>query len=531
MSPFSRPVKKKPLKPIQTQESVRDGLHEQAFNNSLQANIIFNVSDGRIIKANKAASKLLGYSQKELSTLARADIFSVSDAGYKKMLRKRQKEGSAKADLAIVRKTGKLRPCEITSSIFKDENGVKTSIMSIVDLRERMLRQKKIDLENEKTVAGNIVIAQSKSDSRQAGNNNWIKSIAKISYDVIWDWNIMSDLICFGNNYEKVFGYKLPKSEISFKEWMAFFKPAERDIVEKKINKIFKSEKNRWEDTYQFTCPDGSVAQVISRAIIIRDPNGKPIRLIGLIHDMSKLQKLELVLREETKIKEKQITEAVAEAKEVERSDIGKELHDNINQLLGASMLYLEMARKDIANGEIYLMHSSEYTLTAIEEIRKLTRSLTTVTIKDFGLCGSIEHVSLDTMEASSVKIHCMLDDSMEEKMNEKFKLNVFRIFQEQLNNILKHAKATDVYISISRKAGLTLSIRDNGLGFEVTQKSDGIGINNIMSRAALYKGKADFISSPGHGCRLVVTFPAGYAFGGDPVPGHKNSGRTGKGK
>ncbi len=502
-------AQKKQIYPVKDRETPPGHLHEQAFDHSLQASIIFRVSDGRIIKANRAACKLLGYSKKELLTKGRADIFNISEGSYKKMIRQRKTEGSAKADLSVIRKTGRLRPCEITSVIFKDENGTNNSIMSIVDLKERLLKQKKIDLENEKIVVGNIVIAQSISDIRQAENSNWIKSIAKISYDVIWDWDIVTNMISFGNNYEKIFGYKLPKNKISFKEWMNYFLPDERDIVEKKINKIFKSEKTRWEDTYQFTCPDGSVSQVISRAIILRDSDEKAIRLIGLIHDMSKLQKMELILKQQISIKEKQIIEAIAEAKEMERSDIGKELHDNINQLLGASMLYLDMARKDIKNGEIYLMHSSEYTLTAIEEIRKLTKGLTTDTIQEFGLCGAIEHVSLDTMEAYPVKIHCVLDHSLEERMSEKFKLNTFRIFQEQLNNIIKYAKATDIHITVSKlNNGFTLSISDNGVGFDPTKKVKGIGISNIIGRAELYKGKANFISNAGEGCMLVVTFP-----------------------
>jgi signal transduction histidine kinase len=206
-----------------------------------------------------------------------------------------------------------------------------------------------------------------------------------------------------------------------------------------------------------------------------------------------------------------QLTVAIVEAKEMERSDIGKELHDNVNQLLGASMLYLDMARKDIKNGEAYLIHSSEYTFTAIEEIRKLTKGLTTDTIKEFGLCGAIENIARDTMEACSVKIYCKLKPSLERAMSDKFKMNAFRIVQEQLNNILKHASASDIHITMSeKKAEFVLSIADNGIGFDNAKKLNhtGIGISNIVSRAESYRGRARFITKPGKGCKLVITFP-----------------------
>src|SRR5580658_6080402 len=101
-----------------------DYIFQQAFEHSLQANIISIVGSGRIIRANKAACRLLGYSKKKLLTLHREDIFRITEENYKRMLLERTAEGGAKADLSIIRKGGKLWPCEITSVIFKDTAGV-----------------------------------------------------------------------------------------------------------------------------------------------------------------------------------------------------------------------------------------------------------------------------------------------------------------------------------------------------------------------------------------------------------------------
>lgn len=463
----------------------------------MQANIISLAANGRIIRANRAACKLLGYSRKELLTRKRADIFRISDANYELMLLQRAVEGSAKADLSLIRKGGKEWPCEITSAIFKDSRGIQNSITSIVDRRERLSIQKKIDIENEKT--------------SQAENNDWIRSIGKTTYDVTWDWDIVANLIFFGSSYEKVFGYKLPAAKLSYEKWLDFFQQEEKDALKKKIDNIFESQKKSWEDTFEFVCPNGILAHVVIRSHIIRDAEGKAIRMIGVIHDLSKMQRLEEDLDRELRLTKSKITEAIVQAKETERSDLGKELHDNVNQLLSASMLYLDMARKDISNGEIYLLHSSEYTFSAIEEIRKLSKGLITDTIKDFGLCAAIGNVAHDTMEASALKIHCILDPSLERSMSDKFKLNTFRIVQEQLNNILKHAEASEIRITMSgTDAELTLSVADNGVGFNYTKRSagKGIGLSNIISRAEHYKGEAQFITKPGKGCKLVLTFP-----------------------
>jgi len=208
-------------------------------------------------------------------------------------------------------------------------------------------------------------------------------------------------------------------------------------------------------------------------------------------------------------LKEKQIAEAMEEAKETERSDIGKELHDNVNQLLGASKLYLDMAKRGKGNSKMYLKRSSEYTLMAIEEIRLLTSGLTTDTIKDLGLRAALENISKATMEMSLLKITCNLKSFQEKTVTHDLKMNIFRIVQEQLNNILKHAAATEVTLSLlQNKKSIILSVSDNGVGFDTGKKRKGIGIANIKSRAASYQGTADFVSQPGQGCVLSVSFP-----------------------
>ena len=497
MSSPNHPTAKKTTIPAKPIIGSADSIHHKAFNNSLIPNIIFIVPDGRIIQANHAACKLLGYSKKEILTKKREDIFDASEEEYKNMLKERNEEGSVKADISILGRSGKRIPCEITSVIFNDANGILNSILSIVDLRERILRQQIVDVETEK------------ADQRAEENIHWIESIAKTSYDIIWDWNIATNIISFGKNYEKVFGYRLEETKITIAKWMKHFKMDERKAIKKEMDRMLGSKKNSWEGTYPFTTADGTASEVTSRANILRDDQGEITRVIGVIHDVSNIRKLEESHEQAIIEKERQIIDAIVESKEMERINIGQELHDNINQLLGASMLYLNMARKDEGNQEIYLIHSTEYTQTAIDEIRQLSKGMNSGAIKDYGLCGAIEHMTGDIMESSPVKIHYSSDYWVEDRFNEKFKLNAYRILQEQLNNIIKHAKASNIYIALSRTDTVfTVSIADDGIGYDTSKKRKGVGIGNIISRAAIYKGTAEFQSEAQKGCKLVVTFP-----------------------
>src|SRR6186713_124509 len=288
MKPAPNPSSKKTIIAGSSRTGSADSIHLKAFNNSLQPNIIFIVSDGQIIQANQAACKLLGYSKKLLLTKKREDIFDLSGEGYTAMLKERDVEGFVKVDISLINKSGKTIPCEITSVLFNDSEGIPNSILSIVDLRERLLKQHEIDLEHEKASATSIAMVRSIADKRQAKENiNWIKSIAKTSYDIIWDWNIDTDIISFGKNYAKVFGYQLVESKVSFSAWMKKFRPKERKIIKEKMNGILTSKNNSWEGTYPFTNAEGIAREVTSRANILRNDKGAITRVIGVIHDLS----------------------------------------------------------------------------------------------------------------------------------------------------------------------------------------------------------------------------------------------------
>jgi PAS domain S-box-containing protein len=229
-----------------------------------------------------------------------------------------------------------------------------------------------------------------------------------------------------------------------------------------------------------------------------------------VIHNINQaLAKSDARLEKQLKSQDIQIANAATLAKDITRSDIGKELHDNVNQLLSASNLYIDLAKNGGKNIELFLSRSSEYTLTAIEEIRKLTKRLTTDIIMNLGLIKAIENISRDTMEVNPVKITLRLKSFKEKTVDEKLQLALFRILQEQLNNILKHAQATRVVITLSQTGRLiTLSLSDNGVGFDTRKKSEGIGIDNMKSRAIAFGGKAAIISQLGKGCTLTARFP-----------------------
>jgi PAS domain S-box-containing protein len=217
---------------------------------------------------------------------------------------------------------------------------------------------------------------------------------------------------------------------------------------------------------------------------------------------------LEKKLQEEREARQKEITEAVLRVQEKERYDISRELHDNVNQQLTVAMMYIATAEKGTDNSGQLLKQSSTFIYNAIEEIRKLSKVLVTPLIKDFGLCKAIEGLVEDFHATNALHIDFFYNEFYEDDISYEFKLNVFRIVQEQMNNIVKHAQAKQVVIELYREELINLAIIDDGVGFDTTQKRSGIGLNNIKTRVGLYMGTLDIQSQKGDGCRLKITFP-----------------------
>jgi PAS domain S-box-containing protein len=225
-----------------------------------------------------------------------------------------------------------------------------------------------------------------------------------------------------------------------------------------------------------------------------------------IVNDVTERIRLEKELALQQKLKQQQITEVVLGAQERERFELGQELHDNINQILATSKLYLDVAIEEKEPRMELLAKSRKNISVAIEEIRKLTKDLIAPSLNDLGLTQSIKELIRSIQSVGKMKIRLNISGLDEEALLPEQKINIYRIIQEQLNNILKHAQAGTVVIELNKvKEQVRLRLADDGKGFDPRMRRKGVGISNIISRAELYNGKVEIESAPGKGCQLVV--------------------------
>lgn len=229
---------------------------------------------------------------------------------------------------------------------------------------------------------------------------------------------------------------------------------------------------------------------------------------LATLNDVTEKIRLQNELTREKVNHQKEVTKAVIEAQEAERSEIGKELHDGVNQLLTTAKLYVENIHYYPGQAGAFTTKSVEILQKSINEVRRLSRALVTPTIRDVGFQETLVELvtSYEELNLFDVRYSFDIDEGL---IGKGEKLTIYRILQEAFNNTVKYAAASRVQIRLcSTVNSLLLKYNDNGVGFDVVTVKKGLGLNNIKNRAEAYKGKVQITASKGKGCRISVLFP-----------------------
>lgn len=349
-------------------------------------------------------------------------------------------------------------------------------------------------------------IERKRNELKLFESNRRYELLSQATNDTIWDWDLISNSVGWNDGIKTIFGYSNNEMKTDISWWREYIHPEDRERVVTKISRHLEAGLKTWKDEYRFRCVNGSYKYVFDRGFILFDNQGRPTRLIGAMQDLTDRRKLEQQLTNEKISKQKQLTQATIEGQEKERSEISKELHDNINQILVTIKLYLELALDDSRLKDDLIKRSSEKIMYCINEIRTLSKSLAPPSLNDYGLVEAITELIENIRLTKSFNIDLKVKLDSINQFNGLQQLYIYRIIQEQLNNIIKHAAAKNVWVElVENYRSIDLIIRDDGKGFNPKEKSGGIGLTNIQNRAELLNGTLEIISAKNEGCLLKV--------------------------
>jgi signal transduction histidine kinase len=206
-------------------------------------------------------------------------------------------------------------------------------------------------------------------------------------------------------------------------------------------------------------------------------------------------------------------------SQEEERKRIAAELHDSLGQRLvivkNLAMFFLRAQGEETVNsGKLRSIEEiSAEAARAIDETREISYNLRPFQLDRLGLTKAIEGIVRTASAASTTRFSQQLDN-IDEVFPEELRINFYRIVQESVSNVMKHAEATEVSIRVERTADqVVLTIRDNGKGFTpgvAKSESDrgGFGMTGMAERARLLGGRVALQSAPGHGTVVWVRIP-----------------------
>lgn len=199
---------------------------------------------------------------------------------------------------------------------------------------------------------------------------------------------------------------------------------------------------------------------------------------------------------------EKVVLDVEKEIREETLAYVGKELHDNIGQLLSLTKIYLSSSKPEkVSEGKNMIDD-------VIQEVRTLSKTLNLEWVDSISLTDFIA-AELKKLENSELcKTELIIDGNPKEPQKQK-KLILIRTIQECLNNASKHAQPDLISVQLKEiEKGLILTIRDDGVGFDKEQQSNGMGMYNLKKRMEAINGQVAINSNPGSGTEIILTLP-----------------------
>ena len=239
----------------------------------------------------------------------------------------------------------------------------------------------------------------------------------------------------------------------------------------------------------------------------IKDANGDVTKYFAISTDITERYRLEEERLQKQIEQQKEITLVTLQAREAERNELGRELHDNINQILATIKLQLSHCLENYKTGKPVVARSLKNIQEAMGEIRCLSHKMVMPRFSESCLKEKLQGLIANYTYKQTIEL--VAKEWNDKLMPPAIKETFFRIVQEQLSNIQKHARANRIVVHIKNDHGTAaMSIEDDGIGFNTRQKRNGIGLTNIINRVESYNGTSQFISAPGKGCLLSITIP-----------------------
>src|SRR5690348_14502577 len=256
-----------------------------------------------------------------------------------------------------------------------------------------------------------------------------------------WDWDITADRVRWPEELYQVMGLDpaLPRSR---ETWLEHIHGDDRERVRQQTEQALTSQQSHLRLEYRLLGSDGVVRWIDSLGRIYRDEQGRAVRVLGIISNITERKLAEESQRQEEV--RRQLLEHVLSAQEEERRRVARELHDEAGQLLTALLVGLRTicGARRLADAKNQAQHLREITGEAIEEIGRMARGLHATVLDDLGLAAALARYVSDYTQVHGIAVELDTMGLEQETLPSAMQIGLFRIIQEALTNAAKHSGA-----------------------------------------------------------------------------------------
>jgi len=456
--------------------------------------IIIHLEGGKVETVNDQWQKVTGYSLEDIPTIS---IWTEKACGFNKDVIKSRIEKlheidkkEDKGEFIITTKSGEKRNLFFSStSLGETSDGKNILIGMALDLTEMKIAEMELRSSEEK-----------------------LKTIFDISPGLICVANVNTGYFTQCNKaVTKLLNFSVEK--FISKPYMEFIHPDDRQSSLDEINEELKgSDVADFENRY--LCKDGTYKWLAW--------HGTAADKDGNVHatatDITR-RKLTELANKKNKKELRRLTYELIQTREIEKKNLARELHDEVGQSLTAIKINLAEVQKKLPNNlPLILMdrlkETDEITESIIEQISNFINILRPTMLDDLGLISALRWYTNQLKKRTGLKI-ILTSVTIPEFSNPETSIMLYRIIQEALNNVVKHASATTVNITFELdKLILKLSISDDGIGFDVIKTLQlpdiqrGLGLIGMHERVEMIGGSINIISKPVKGTKLVIQLP-----------------------
>ena len=352
---------------------------------------------------------------------------------------------------------------------------------------------------------------QKQAEAALRENEERLKLAFAGAQEGVWDWNLETGAVVYSSRWKEMLGYADDEIEPHIGAWERLLHPDDVEPAHR-LNESVKRGASTYEGEFRLRHKDGQYVHVLSRGYPVRhEPGGAVVRIVGTHFDLTERKRAEAE-RARTEF----LTRLVF-AQEDERRRIAREMHDQFGEQLTALALRIRMLKDACGGHDDWRAHveSIEAIAQRIDrDVDHLVWELRPTALDDLGLRAALANYVQDWSNRVGISAKLHTSGLLDDRLPSHAETALFRIAQEALTNVAKHASAENVDVILARRAeSVLLIIEDDGVGFDpaaVGGASQGFGLLGMQERAGLVGAMLEIESSAGKGTTILVRMAAG---------------------